>query len=824
MRKSLYLKDDDYRLSFLYGNFTTLTRFTEADLERVVTEGLSPLNVTIHATDPDVRADMLRNRRGATQPAVAAGPARPRHRGARPGRGVPRAQRRRRARRHAGRRARPSTPSWPTCASCPLGVSPVQHRAAHAAAHPRRGRSVWSTSSTTGRRRSSRCSAAGWCSPPTSTTCSPAGRSRPPRPTRASRCTRTASAWPAPSSSSSPVDADERRSASEPGFFAWVDGAPAEGYRAPDAGTGPRSRRRERPTHRIAAGHARGLAADAPVGVLTGALRRPGARAAGRRDSAATTCGSSPVENRFFGGNIGVTGLMVGEDLARVLADEPDGHRYLLPDVCLSGAGSSTAPTPDDLPRPVEIVPTDGAARCGGALEAVTRASPSRAPARRRHRRPPQRRQVDAAEPRSSAVARRSSRRSRASPATARRSRPSGRASIPPGRHRRLAARRRRRSTRRCRQQPSGRWPRPTSCCSWSTPPSASPRRTPRSPTSLRRLGRRCSWWPTRSTTPAARPPIWELMALGLGEPVAGVAPCTAGAPATCSTRSSPVLPDAERRRGARARRAPSDDDGASCSAVAHRRAAQRRQVDAVQPAHRRGPRRSCTTCRAPPATRSTPWSRPTTARSASSTPPGMRRKAKIDEGTEYYSLVRALQAVDAADVALLVIDATEGVTHQDQRLAERIDAAGCPIVVAAQQVGAARRRGARPTCIYQVSRPAALPRRRRRCCKISALTGQGRAPAAARPLETASRPTTGGCRPGRSTRSSARRSRRQPGPHGARVLYATQGATDPPTFTLFANKRAAAALPALPRAQAPRGVRPRRHADQDAGPRRRSS
>jgi len=66
MRQSLYLKDDDYRLSFLYGNFTTLTRFNEADLERVVTEGLSPLNVSIHTTDPALRASMLRNRRGAT--------------------------------------------------------------------------------------------------------------------------------------------------------------------------------------------------------------------------------------------------------------------------------------------------------------------------------------------------------------------------------------------------------------------------------------------------------------------------------------------------------------------------------------------------------------------------------------------------------------------------------------------------------------------------------------------------------------------------------------------------------------------------------------
>ncbi len=60
----------------------------------------------------------------------------------------------------------------------------------------------------------------------------------------------------------------------------------------------------------------------------------------------------------------------------------------------------------------------------------------------------------------------------------------------------------------------------------------------------------------------------------------------------------------------------------------------------------------------------------------------GMRRKSRIDDGTEYYSLVRALRAIDDADVALLVIDATEGVTSQDQRLAERIDAAGCPVVV----------------------------------------------------------------------------------------------------------------------------------------------
>src|ERR1700722_13183518 len=66
MRKSLYVKDDDYRLSFLYGNFTTLTRFTELDAERILTERLGPLFVSIHTTDPELRAHMLRNPKGAT--------------------------------------------------------------------------------------------------------------------------------------------------------------------------------------------------------------------------------------------------------------------------------------------------------------------------------------------------------------------------------------------------------------------------------------------------------------------------------------------------------------------------------------------------------------------------------------------------------------------------------------------------------------------------------------------------------------------------------------------------------------------------------------
>ena len=52
----------------------------------------------------------------------------------------------------------------------------------------------------------------------------------------------------------------------------------------------------------------------------------------------------------------------LGEDVARVLADEPEGHRYLLPDVCLSGGLFLDGTSPGDLPRPVEIVATDGAA------------------------------------------------------------------------------------------------------------------------------------------------------------------------------------------------------------------------------------------------------------------------------------------------------------------------------------------------------------------------------------------------------------------------------------------------------------------------------
>jgi hypothetical protein len=67
-----------------------------------------------------------------------------------------------------------------------------------------------------------------------------------------------------------------------------------------------------------------------------------------------------PVANSFFGGNIGVSGLLTGTDLTAVLRNQPEGHRYLLPDSCLSEGRFLDDLTVGDLPRPVEIVPTDG--------------------------------------------------------------------------------------------------------------------------------------------------------------------------------------------------------------------------------------------------------------------------------------------------------------------------------------------------------------------------------------------------------------------------------------------------------------------------------
>jgi GTP-binding protein len=164
----------------------------------------------------------------------------------------------------------------------------------------------------------------------------------------------------------------------------------------------------------------------------------------------------------------------------------------------------------------------------------------------------------------------------------------------------------------------------------------------------------------------------------------------------------------------------------------------------------------------------------------------GMRRKARVDADTEYYANLRALRAIDACDVALLIIDATVGVTAQDQRLAERIDGAGCPIVVLLNKwetLDAEQRDGVLGNLARRLHFVGEAP-----VLRISALTGRGvhrLIPAIEAAMEAyESRAPTAKVNEIVQLAQSA-----QPAPGGARVLYATQAATQPPTFTLFANR-----------------------------------
>lgn len=63
MRESLYVKDDDSRLSFLQGNFVTLTNLTDDDLKRIIKYRISPINVSVHTTNPELRVKMLNNKK-----------------------------------------------------------------------------------------------------------------------------------------------------------------------------------------------------------------------------------------------------------------------------------------------------------------------------------------------------------------------------------------------------------------------------------------------------------------------------------------------------------------------------------------------------------------------------------------------------------------------------------------------------------------------------------------------------------------------------------------------------------------------------------------
>jgi len=168
----------------------------------------------------------------------------------------------------------------------------------------------------------------------------------------------------------------------------------------------------------------------------------------------------------------------------------------------------------------------------------------------------------------------------------------------------------------------------------------------------------------------------------------------------------------------------------------------------------------------------------------------GLRRKSRIEEPTEYYSLVRALEAIDRADAALLVIDASEGVTHQDQRLAERIDAAGTAVVIVCNKwdlVDTEDRDKLRRQVADMLGFLGYAP-----MIPISALSGRRvhQLLPALRNSESAYHqriPTAALNRVLRDAQNA------HPPPvvkkHRPRILYATQGATDPPTFTLFASR-----------------------------------
>ncbi|MGH9080129.1 MAG: DUF512 domain-containing protein [Acidimicrobiales bacterium] len=343
MRRSLSLKDDDYRLSFLYGNFTTLTRFTEMDLERVLTERLSPLFVSIHATDPEIRAGLLRNRRGSTslrwlgalleggievhgQIVVCPG----RNDGAVLDDTL------------AGVLDR--YPALATVACVPLGVSRFSHESAMRSHSRGEAAAVcdlveqWQEVYVAALGRRMVFAADEYYLMAQRAFPAPATYEGFPQHENGIGMARAFEA-------AFGGDTDAALGA-RPGFFAAVDGAPASGYRAPRTAT------------RI--GSAAPTRGDsAPVAVLTGEY---GARVVGPMiDSLRRTdVRVIAVANHFFGGNIGVAGLLTGADLVRVLEGEPPGHRFLLPDSCLSEGRFLDDLTLADLPRPVEVVPTDG--------------------------------------------------------------------------------------------------------------------------------------------------------------------------------------------------------------------------------------------------------------------------------------------------------------------------------------------------------------------------------------------------------------------------------------------------------------------------------
>jgi NifB/MoaA-like Fe-S oxidoreductase len=345
-------------LSFLYGNFTTLTRFTEADLERVVTERLSPLNVSIHATDPEIRSRMLRNPRGAmslrwlralldhgieVRGQIVVCP------GVNDGAVLDDTM--------AGILDRFS--DLASVAVVPLGLSKFNaesamrlHSVAEAVSVVDAVHDWQHVFATVLGRRLVHAADEYYLM---------AGRPFPTAATYEGFTMHEDGVGMARTFEREFLGETAAPTGTRSGFFAAVD-LPANpaaytGLRATMCGSGGDGGGVGGATT-VALGPAR----RAPIGVLSGEL---GARVVGPlidrlgRDDVRVI----PVRNEFFGGNTAVTGLMTGADLSRVLADEPERHRYLLPDVCLSDEhrfldGLTVA----DLPRPVEVVATDGLA------------------------------------------------------------------------------------------------------------------------------------------------------------------------------------------------------------------------------------------------------------------------------------------------------------------------------------------------------------------------------------------------------------------------------------------------------------------------------
>jgi len=164
----------------------------------------------------------------------------------------------------------------------------------------------------------------------------------------------------------------------------------------------------------------------------------------------------------------------------------------------------------------------------------------------------------------------------------------------------------------------------------------------------------------------------------------------------------------------------------------------------------------------------------------------GMRRPSRTERGPESYSVLRALDALDRADLVLLVIDATVGATHQDQRLAERIGASGCPAVVVVNKWDLIAT-GDRLDVLAGVGERLAFlgtaP-----VLRVSASSGRGVhkiLPALGSAVEAYHhRVPTGALNRALRDIQAA-----HPSP-GGRIRYGVQGAIDPPTFTLCATSR----------------------------------